>query len=178
MMNWSSAERGSKPRRGGAGALGLGEGDGLQVRWSGRRSHPDQVAQCRGLRGRRRHPLVERAVEDKPRQIRVPVEVDQFLFYVAVVDVHRHQPGLERPQDRLEVLDPVVEVQTQVFARPEARADEVVGDPVGGGVQLEEGETPLGARTGMVDVQERLTVGDHVHDRLEQVGKVVLHRSS
>jgi hypothetical protein len=30
----------------------------------------------------------------------------------------------------------------------------------------------------MVDVHERLAVRDHVDDRLEQVGKVVLHRSS
>jgi hypothetical protein len=30
----------------------------------------------------------------------------------------------------------------------------------------------------MVEVHERLAVRDHVDDRLEQVGKVVLHRSS
>lgn len=131
-----------------------------------------------GLPGRRRHPLVELAVEDQRREARVPVEVDQLLLHVTVVDVHRHQPRLQGSQDRLEVLDPVVEVQPQVLARAETRVDEVVGDAVGGGVEFGVREAPLGTRTGMVHVQERLAVGDHVDDRLEQVGKVVLHRSS
>lgn len=136
------------------------------------------MAQARGARGGRRDPLVELAVEDQRRQVGVPVEIDQLFLDVTVVDVHRNDPGLEGPQDRLEILDPVVEVQPQVLARPDPRADQMVGDPVGGGVQLRVREPPLRARTGMVDVQERLAVGHRVDDRLEQVGKVVLHRSS
>ncbi|SCE58840.1 hypothetical protein GA0115253_1078914 [Streptomyces sp. Termitarium-T10T-6] len=136
------------------------------------------MAQPRGLRGGRRHPLVELAVEDQRSQVRVSVEVDQLLFDITVVDIHRHDPRLEGSQHRLEVFHPVVEMQPQVLARPDPRVEQVVGDAVGGGVQFRVREPALRARTGVVDVQERLTVGHRVDDRLEQVGKVVLHRSS
>ena len=56
--------------------------------------------------------------------------------------------------------------------------EQVVRDPVGRRVQLRVREPALRAGPGVVDVHERLAVRDHVDDRLEQVGKVVLHRSS
>ena len=65
-----------------------------------------------------------------------------------------------------------------MVAGSDARADQMVGDTVGRGVELRVGEPAFGAGAGVVDVDKRLAVGDHVDDRLEQVGKVVLHRSS
>ncbi len=65
-----------------------------------------------------------------------------------------------------------------MLARADARFDEVVGDAVRRGVELRVGEPALGARSGMVEVDQRLAFRDSVDDRFEQVGKVVLHRSS
>jgi hypothetical protein len=51
-------------------------------------------------------------------------------------------------------------------------------DAVRGRVQLRVGQAAFRARARVVDVHERLAVRDHVDDRLEQVGNVVLHHSS
>jgi hypothetical protein len=136
------------------------------------------MPQRRGTWQCRRDPFGELRVEDQCRQIRVPVEVDQLLFHVSVVDVDRHDPRLEAAEDGLEILDAVVEMQPEMLTRAYTAVDQVVGDAVGRRVQFCIGEPALRTRTGVVDVDERLAVGDHVDDRLEQVGKVVLHRSS
>lgn len=61
---------------------------------------------------------------------------------------------------------------------PYPRAQKMVSDAVGRRVQVRVAEAVLGARSGVVDVHERLAVRNHVDHRLEQVRKVVLHRSS
>ncbi len=143
-----------------------------------RSTHPDQMPQLLRTRPGRRHPVGELGVEDQRHQIRVPVEVHQLLFDVPVVDVDRDDPGLQAAQHRLQVLHPVVEVETEVLTGPYPAVEQMVADAVGRRVQLRVRQTALRARTGMVGVHQRLTAGDDVDDRLEQVGKVVLHRSS
>ncbi len=65
-----------------------------------------------------------------------------------------------------------------MLARPYPAVEQMVADAVGRRVQLRVRQAALRARSGMVDVDECLTVRYDVDDRLEQVGKVVLHRSS
>lgn len=136
------------------------------------------MPQRRGPRQCRRHPVGELRVEDQRHQIRVPVEVDQLLLHVTVVDVDRHDPCLQAAQHGLHVLDAVVEVQSEVLAGADAAVDQVMGDAIRRRVELRVRQTALRARARMVDVHERLAARNHVDDRLEQVGKVVLHRSS
>lgn len=88
------------------------------------------------LRQRGRDPPGELGVEDQGREIRVPVEIDQLLLDVPVVDIDRHDPGLEAAEHGLEIFDAVVEVQAEMFAGPEAGVDEVVRDTVGRRVQF------------------------------------------
>lgn len=136
------------------------------------------MAELRRLRGGGGDAPVELRVEDERRQIRVTVEVDQLLLHVAVVDVDGDDACLHTGQHGLEVLDAVVEVQPEMLAGTDARLDEVVGDAVGRGVELRVREPAFGTCSGMVEVDERLAFRDSVDDRFEQVGKVVLHRSS
>lgn len=60
----------------------------------------------------------------------------------------------------------------------DARLDEVVGEAVRRGVEFGVGEAALLTRARVIDVHQSLAVRDHVDHRFEQVGKVVLHRSS
>ncbi len=65
-----------------------------------------------------------------------------------------------------------------MLAGPHPAVEQVVAHAVGGRVQLRVGQPALRARARVVDVHQRLAAGDDVDDRLEQIGKVVLHRSS
>jgi hypothetical protein len=53
-------------------------------------------------------------VHDDGAGLGVVEQVEQFLGHVAVVDVERGDPGLERSEHRLEVLVAVVEVDREV----------------------------------------------------------------
>ena len=66
---------------------------------------------------------VNSASKTSAGEIGVPVEVDQLLLHVAVVDVDRHDPRLEAAEHGLQVLDAVVEVQAEVLAGRDARVD-------------------------------------------------------
>ena len=70
-------------------------------------------------------------------------------------------------------------MQALVYRGPfDTAVEEVMADPVGRRVQLGIRQPAFRARPRMVDVHQGLAVRHHVDDRLEQVGKVVLHRSS
>ena len=99
-------------------------------------------------------------------QLGVGAQVAQLVGDVAVVDVDRHRPQLERGEHDLDVLGAVVEVAPDVVAGPDARPAQVVGQPVRPLLELAVGPRPV------VDHQ-RGAVGDVRHHRLPQVGQVV-----
>ena len=83
-------------------------------------------------------------MHDDRRRLRIAQQVQQFARDVAVVDVERGDPRLERAEHALEVLVAVVEVDREVVlarlvslelrpldAASEALVDEVVREPPG-----------------------------------------------
>ncbi len=129
-------------------AIGRGCSEGVfvpdsagQQRVPGLVGHLQDHAELRQLvehLGERRR---ERRVDDDSAGLRVVEQVQQFFGDVAVVDVERCHPGLQRTEHRLEVFVAVVEVDREVIlpalvsveigalgGDAEAFADQVVGE--------------------------------------------------
>ncbi len=113
---------------------------------------------------------------DRPR-VGVGQQVLQFLGDVAVVDVQRPDPGLERPEHRLEVLVAVVQVDRQVVlpalvvgelgpfdVAAEPATEQVVRQPPGAFGDVGPGQPDVAEH-------ETFRVGTRVADRLEDFGK-------
>ena len=119
----------------------------------------------------------ELGVHDDRRRLRVAQQVQQFAGDVAVVDVERSDPRLQRAEHALEVLVAVVEVDREVVlarlvsfelrpldAAAEALVDEVVGEPPGPLGHLRPREPPIAEH-------QALVVGPRGRDRLVHVGE-------
>ena len=68
----------------------------------------------------------EFSVMDQAYEVCVVKEVAQLLLDVAVVDINRHRPRLERSEGAFQILSAVVEIESNVVALPHA----VCGQPM------------------------------------------------
>ncbi len=114
------------------------------------------------------HAVAQARVEEQRLGIGVVEEVDEFVFGVPVVDVHRDAAHLERRVQALEVLIAVVEVRRDLGTRLQARRAER-GREAGGAV------VELGPRAPPFALHDRYPIGDGVGHRFPQGREVPVH---
>jgi hypothetical protein len=119
-------------------------------------------------------PVLQVRLGDDDDQVGVVEQVGELLVDVAEVHVHRDGPQLVGRQRGLDVLVAVVEVTPDVVADADAEGGQRVGEPVGPGIELGEGEPELLALRRPHD--QRGVVRHGAHHRLEDVGHVQTHR--
>jgi hypothetical protein len=91
----------------------------------------------------------EAAVEHHGHHVAVVPQVHELVVEVPVVGVDRGQPGLERPEHRLDVLGAVVEVLGDLVLLRGAVGEELGGHPVGPPVHLGPREAPVAVDEGL-----------------------------
>ena len=128
----------------------------------------DDVLEQRHLRRDLVHERREAALVDESHEVRVVEDVAELVRCVAVVDVDRDGPELERREHRLDELDRVEGVDPDVRAGRDAVGGEVVGQAVRALFELRVGVPFAIANDGR-------PVGDEVDRVLDQVGDVESH---
>jgi hypothetical protein len=111
----------------------------------------------------------ERTLDDDRLDVGVLEDVAQLVSDVAIVDVDRDEPGLERAEEGLDPLGTVPAVDRHLRTGFETQTEHVVGDAVRALVELRE-------RPARRARHERLAVRHRVDDDLEEISEVERRR--
>ena len=130
----------------------------------------DPLADARGAISHRRNARRVAGFVHDDRGVGVVEQVDEFVVCIAVVDVHGHESRLQRADEGLHVLRPVVGVERDLRVRCEA-AGEMAGQGVAAAVEV--APRTRRARDAM---HERLALGYEIGDLLEHIGQIPIHR--
>jgi hypothetical protein len=116
-------------------------------------------------------PRGELLLRDERDEVGVGAQVLELGFDVPVVDVDRDRTDLVDGEQRLHPLDAVVRVDADVVTGPDPGGGQVVRQPVHTVLELRVGPPAV------TDDHARGALRNEVHDRLEHVREVGLHRS-